>query len=427
MLVKAAEGFILFPGGFGTLDELFESLTLIQTDKVREFPVSLVGRDYWQRPARVDRRAPAERGDDLARGRRTCSTSPTTSPRRSSASATAGSATAPSRRCTSPRRPTRSSGGYPHPMTPGHTMAAARTGRHPLAVTVFRPLVQAQTYRDLLFVAAGIPVAAVVLGVVVAGWTSIAVLAITPLVVPVLLGYRGGRRARWPAATRRSRARCSAPTPARRSLAGQGFWGRARPSSSTRTSGASRRYLLLRHDGRLRARRRRARPDRRRARLDHAADLVPLVGHPLRLVAGRHARARARSSSPPGSPSSSPRLARPTARRVLRLAVRRCSRRRRAPAVARACSAGRRRALAIHAAVAVALSLLVILIWAVTGRGYFWPEWVMLPLGAPARDPRAGSSSSRTAGSGAGDPRGLAIHGGVVAALLPLPRSRSGR
>jgi uncharacterized protein (TIGR00730 family) len=48
MLVKAAEGFVLFPGGFGTLDELFESLTLIQTDKVREFPVSLIGVDYWQ-------------------------------------------------------------------------------------------------------------------------------------------------------------------------------------------------------------------------------------------------------------------------------------------------------------------------------------------------------------------------------------------
>jgi uncharacterized protein (TIGR00730 family) len=47
MLVRAAEGFILFPGGFGTLDELFESLTLIQTDKVREFPVSLIGVDYW--------------------------------------------------------------------------------------------------------------------------------------------------------------------------------------------------------------------------------------------------------------------------------------------------------------------------------------------------------------------------------------------
>jgi uncharacterized protein (TIGR00730 family) len=48
MLVKAAEGFVLFPGGFGTLDELFESLTLIQTDKVREFPVSLIGTDYWR-------------------------------------------------------------------------------------------------------------------------------------------------------------------------------------------------------------------------------------------------------------------------------------------------------------------------------------------------------------------------------------------
>src|SRR5205807_5374214 len=48
MFVKAAEGFVVFPGGFGTLDELFESLTLIQTGKVLHFPVVLFDSDYWQ-------------------------------------------------------------------------------------------------------------------------------------------------------------------------------------------------------------------------------------------------------------------------------------------------------------------------------------------------------------------------------------------
>ena len=47
MFVKAAEGFVIFPGGFGTLDELFESLTLIQTGKVLHFPVVLFDTDYW--------------------------------------------------------------------------------------------------------------------------------------------------------------------------------------------------------------------------------------------------------------------------------------------------------------------------------------------------------------------------------------------
>ena len=47
MFVKYADGFVILPGGFGTLDELFESLTLIQTGKVRHFPVVLVGRSYW--------------------------------------------------------------------------------------------------------------------------------------------------------------------------------------------------------------------------------------------------------------------------------------------------------------------------------------------------------------------------------------------
>jgi uncharacterized protein (TIGR00730 family) len=47
MFVKYADAFVIMPGGFGTLDELFESLTLIQTGKVRNFPVVLVGSAYW--------------------------------------------------------------------------------------------------------------------------------------------------------------------------------------------------------------------------------------------------------------------------------------------------------------------------------------------------------------------------------------------
>jgi uncharacterized protein (TIGR00730 family) len=48
MLVKYATAFVLLPGGFGTVDELFETVTLIQTHKIRSFPVILVGRTYWR-------------------------------------------------------------------------------------------------------------------------------------------------------------------------------------------------------------------------------------------------------------------------------------------------------------------------------------------------------------------------------------------
>lgn len=48
MFTKYAQGFIVLPGGFGTLDELFEAITLIQTEKIGKFPIVLVGKKYWE-------------------------------------------------------------------------------------------------------------------------------------------------------------------------------------------------------------------------------------------------------------------------------------------------------------------------------------------------------------------------------------------
>jgi len=48
MLVKYSEAYVLMPGGYGTLDEIFETVTLVQTGKIRHFPIVAMGRDYWQ-------------------------------------------------------------------------------------------------------------------------------------------------------------------------------------------------------------------------------------------------------------------------------------------------------------------------------------------------------------------------------------------
>jgi len=278
-----------------------------------------------------------------------------------------------------------------------------------------RPLFQVQTYRSLLFVAAGIPIAAVVLGLVIAGWTSIVVLAITPLVVPLLLGYRGlvGLLARGDAALARSLLGVR-PDPPPWSE-GRGFWGRATAVVLDPTFWRQQGYLLLRmtlgfavgiaelslfagalgwitmpiwyrwtdnsygswHVDTL-----------GRALLLVPAGLAALVAAAwLALLLGTFSAWQVRSLLGP----------------------------RPAPATAGQMRRYRRRALWIDGCTAAGLVVLTTIIWAATGAGYYWPQWVLLPLALlfaihvvvelvttklQRRD------------------QALAIHGGVVAAIF---------
>jgi predicted Rossmann-fold nucleotide-binding protein len=83
MFVKYAQAFVILPGGFGTLDELFEALTLVQTRKVTRFPVILFGTDYWAGLIAWIRSTLIRRARST-RPTLTCSPAPTTSTRRSS-------------------------------------------------------------------------------------------------------------------------------------------------------------------------------------------------------------------------------------------------------------------------------------------------------------------------------------------------------
>ena len=70
MLVKYSYAFVALPGGFGTLDEVFEVATLIQTGKIEDFPLVLMGLEFWRAAAGVHDRAHDRRGNALGRRRR---------------------------------------------------------------------------------------------------------------------------------------------------------------------------------------------------------------------------------------------------------------------------------------------------------------------------------------------------------------------
>ena len=281
-----------------------------------------------------------------------------------------------------------------------------------------RPLYQAQTYRELLFLVAGIPIAAAVFGVLVAGWTSLAVLAVTPLVVPVLLGYRGvvGLLARGDASLARSLLGTDVGPTAWSE--GRGFWGRARAVFLDPAFWRQQGYLLL------------------RMAIGFALGIAELsliaVGFGWMTLPVWYRWTDNNYGSWQVDTVGRAFLFVPAGALVLVGAawaarglgalsawqVRSLLTPRPAPATPEELRRYRRRALWIDGCTAAGLVLVTTIIWAATGAGYFWPEWVLLPLAllfaihvvvelVVEKLPRAD-----------GFTRGMAIHGGVVAALV---------
>lgn len=305
-----------------------------------------------------------------------------------------------------------------------------------LSKNAFRPLFERRTYRDALFVAAAIPLAAVVLAVVLAGWIAVAVLAITPLVVPVLVGYRGaiGLLARADAGLSHSLLGVRAEPPV--SSGGQWFWGRGKAVLADEVFWRQQAYLILRMGvGFVLAVAQLALVALAawwitypvwyrwadtslgswhfdtfgRSWLFVLPGLVALVGagwcsrlfaavsawQVRSLLAGRPAARTAPVAGTSDVQGSTP-------RRDTRTSARRRT---------------HRRVLAFHASAVLALVLSQVVVWHSAGAGYFWPMWLMLPLGLILAVHAWVEFVDEAFARASSAARGLAIHAGSAAAL----------
>ena len=270
--------------------------------------------------------------------------------------------------------------------------------------------------RVLVFLAAALPIGAATLAVLIAGWTATAVLSVTPLVVPVLIAFR--RAIGLLAAADAALARSLLGVDARPRIAsgGSGYWRRG--SAVLRDGGFWRQqvYLVLRMT----------------LGFALAVGELSLLAAALGSVAcpawyrwsdlrfgSWHVDTLSRSLVlvPAGVVGLvvAVLLARLSAASFRRLARSLLDGGAQAP-VAPVARATRRRALAIHAAVSMGLGLLLVLFWALTGGGYFWPEWALLPFALALAihawvelvDERARLRAARA----------FAIHAGIAVALF---------
>ena len=271
----------------------------------------------------------------------------------------------------------------------------------------FRPIAEAQTYRTLLFLAAGLPVAAASLGLLIAGWVASAVLLVTPLVVVALIAFRGAVGLLTSADASLARELLGAEASPRLSSGGTGFWGRGLAVVTDGNFWRQQAYLVVRMTLGFAA---------AIAQFTLIAAALGCLAFPItyrweQLRFGSwHVDTFARSwvLVPCGIVGVALALQLTRVLRAMWVSLAE-SLLGNAETRVHVTSAARARALGAHLGVATFVAALTVVVWALTPHGSFWPAWVIAPLALLFVvhwwiDRRLGD--------------GLAIHAGIATAVI---------